>query len=410
MAENHVDCVVISTDRAFVAKSIRLMGAADRGLRLVRDFTQPLTDLSKSEAEELRTSTAQIILLDIGDDAAVGLRLARFLAEDNPGRTFVLTGPAAAPEVLLEAMRIGASEYLPRPVEEADLSAALARAARRLGGVETRDWAPQGQVIAVYSAKGGAGATTVAANLAVEICHGGRKPTILVDFDLEHGSSAIVLGLRPRYSVLDVVKNLHRMDRDLLASFVERHDSGLNVLASPALIGPGETITRDQARALLQFLRRQYEFVIVDLEKSFTTMTGAAVENADDVLVVTTPDLAALRNTKKALPLVERSITDPKRLHLVINRQRAADVITAEDVKKAIGKDVFSTLSSDEDVVADAMNTGKPAVLHRKSRYGRDVKAMALRLLGTPSTNGKAPKARKSLFRGRLGRSAKPQS
>jgi pilus assembly protein CpaE len=410
MAENHIDCLVISSDRVFVAKSVRLIGAPERGLRLIRDFTQPLTDLSKSEAEELRTSTAQIVLLDIGEDAAVGLRLARFLSEDNPGRTFVLTGPPAAPEVLLEAMRIGASEYLPRPVDEADLAAALARATRRLGGTETRDWAPQGQVIAVYSAKGGAGATTAAANLAVEFCHGGKKPTVLVDFDLEHGSSAIVLGLRPRYSVLDVVRNLHRMDRDLLASFVERHESGLNVLASPTLIGPGETITRDQARTLLQFLRRQFEYVIVDLEKSFTAMTGAAVENADDVLMVTTPDLAALRNTKKAMPLVERSITDPKRLRLVVNRQRSADVITADDVTKAVGKDVFSTLSADDDVVADAMNTGKPAVLHGKSRYARDIKVMATRLLGTPSANGKSPNGRRSVFRGMLSRSAKRKS
>ncbi len=404
MAEHHIDCLVISADRVFVARAIRLIAAPERGLKLVREFTQPLTDLPKTEAEELRTSTAQIILLDIGDDPGVGLRLARFLSEDNPGRTFVLTGPTVAPEVLLEAMRVGASEYLPRPVEEPDLSAALGRAMRRLGtGTEQRDWAPQGKVIAVYAAKGGAGATTTAANLAVEMCRHGEKPTVLVDFDLEHGSTSIVLGLRPRYSVLDVVKNLHRMDRDLLASFVERHDSGLSVLASPALIGPGETVTREQARAVIQFLRRQYEYVVVDLEKSFTPLTGAAVETADDVLMVTTPDLASLRNTKKALPFVERSMTNPKHLRLVVNRRRNVDVITSEDVQKSIGHDVFATLTADDGAVSDAMNTGKPAVLSRKSNYARDVRAMAAQLLGTFSTNGKSPKPKKSLF----GRSAK---
>ena len=407
MAEHHIDCLVISADRVFVARASRLIAAPERSLKVVREFTQPLTDLPKSEAEELRTSTAQIILLDIGDDPAVGLRLARYLSEDNPGRTFVLTGPAVAPEVLLEAMRVGASEYLPRPVEEADLSAALGRAMRRLGTPETRDWAPQGKVIAVYAAKGGAGATTTAANLAVEMCRHGNKPTVLVDFDLEHGSTAVVLGLRPRYSVLDVVRNLHRLDRDLLASFVERHDSGLSVLASPALIGPGETVNREQARAVLHFLRRQYEYVIVDLEKSFTTTTGAAVETADDVLMVTTPDLVSLRNTKKALPFVERSMTDPKHLRLVVNRRRNVDVITSEDVQKTIGHAVFANLSADDAAVADAMNTGKPAVLSRKSHYARDVRTMAAQLLGTFSTNGHSPKARKSLFGGRSGETSK---
>jgi len=410
MAAHPIDCAVVSADRAFVAKAIRVIGAPERGLRLVRDFTQPLTDLSKSEADALRTSTAQIVLLDIGEDAAVGLRLARFLTEDNPGRTFVLTGPPVAPEVLLEAMRLGASEYLPRPVEEADLGAALTRASRRLGGGEVRDWAPQGHVIVVYSAKGGAGATTTATNLAVEFCHHGKQPTVLVDFDLEHGSSALMLGLRPRYSLLDVVKNLHRMDRDLLASFVERHESGLNVLASPALIGPGETVTREQARAVIQFLRHQFEYVVVDLEKSFTAMTGAAIENADDVLLVTTPDLVALRNTKKALPLVERSVTDPKRVHLVVNRRRNADVITSEDVNKAIGRDVFSTLSADEDVLADALNAGKPAVLHHKSRFARDLRQLAARLTARPSTNGKSAPARRFRFGRRSRGPAVPKS
>jgi DNA-binding NarL/FixJ family response regulator len=163
MAAHPIDCAVVSADRAFVAKAIRVIGAPERGLRLVRDFTQPLTDLSKSEADALRTSTAQIVLLDIGEDAAVGLRLARFLTEDNPGRTFVLTGPPVAPEVLLEAMRLGVSEYLPRPVEEADLAAALL-ATMGGGEVRTGRWGP---IIAVYSAKRRAGATTAATNRAV---------------------------------------------------------------------------------------------------------------------------------------------------------------------------------------------------------------------------------------------------
>jgi len=203
-----------------------------------------------------------------------------------------------------------------------------------------------------------------------------------------------------------VVKNLHRMDRDLLASFVERHDSGLSLLASPALIGPGEAVSREQARAVLHFLRRQYEFVVVDLEKSFTTTTSAAVENADEVLMVTTPDLASLRNTKKALSFVERAMTDPKRLRLVVNRRRPVDVITSEDVEKAIGKGVFATLSADDAAVSNAMNTGKPAVLSRKSHYARDVRSMAASLLGSFSTNGKSAKSarpRRSLF-GRSGK------
>jgi pilus assembly protein CpaE len=207
--------------------------------------------------------------------------------------------------------------------------------------------------------------------------------------------------------VLDVVKNLHRMDRDLLASFVEPHDAGISVLASPALIGPGESVNREQARSVLQFLRRQYEYVVVDLEKSFNALTGAAVETADDVIMVTTPDLVSLRNTKKALAFVERSMSDPKRLRLVVNRRRTVDVITSEDVEEAIGRSVFATLIADEGTIANALNKGTPAVLSRKSHYTRDVKSMAVRLIGSFSTNGKSPPPRKSLFGGRSRKTGK---
>lgn len=410
MVEKPIDCVVISTDAAFVSRVSRLIAGPEKRLRLSREYTRPLPQLSKLDAEELRESSAQLVVLDVGDDPSVGLRLARFLAGDKPGRALVLTGPQVEPDVLLEAMRLGASEYLPKPVDDADLSAALSRASRRLGGAEHREAAtPQGRIIAVYAAKGGAGATTTAANLAVELCQEGRNATVLVDFDLEHGASAVLLGLRPRYSILDVVQNLHRLDRDLLTSFVDRHESGVTVLASPALMGPGENMSRDQARAVLQFLRRQFEYVVVDTEKSYTGVMGAAVENADEVLMVTTPDLVSLRNTKKALPLVERSVADPQNVHIVVNRLRATDIINSSDVAKALGREVYSTLSADEDVVADSMSTGSPAVLKRKSRYSRDIQAMAALLVRAASTNGK-PSRDKKLFGGRFGRTVSPKS
>jgi pilus assembly protein CpaE len=364
------------------------MSDEQKGLNLVGEYSQPIAEIGKPMAEEIRRLDAKLVLLDLGDDPAVGLRLAKYLAEDSRGRVFVLTGPTVAPEVLLEAMRVGAAEYLPKPIEEAELAAALTRAARRLAGPDARGEGPkQGRITEVLGAKGGVGVSTVAANLAVAIAKSGRS-TILLDFDLDMGSSAVILGLRPRYSVMDVVKNLHRLDRDLLGSLAESHDSGLTVLASPGQPGPGEKITREQARSMLAFVRRHFEHVVVDLDRAISAVTIGALETADDVLLVTTPDVASLNNTKRALPVIERATGDTKRVRVIVNRRRSSDVITIADVSKALGKDVLATLPNEEAALTDSLNTGRPEVLRNRSKYGREMESMARSLTNAHSPNG----------------------
>lgn len=393
MTDNVVGCLVISSDPDLVNKAARLMADEQKGLKLVAEFTQPIAEIGKPLAQQIRRSEAQLIVLDMGDDPTVGLRLAKFLAEDNRTRAFVLTGPQVAPEVLLEAMRVGAVEYLPRPIDEPDLAAALARATRRLSGTDAREGQQQpGQITGFFGAKGGVGVSTVAANLAVAIAKTGRS-SVLIDLDLDLGGSAVILGLRPRYSVIDVVKNLHRLDRDLLQSLAETHESGLTVIASPVQPGPGETITRDQARAMLNFVRRHFDHVIVDLDRAISPVTIGAMESADELVVVTTPDVASLNNTKRALPVIERVTGNGGgQIRIVVNRRRTTDVITVGDVSKTLGKDVLATLPNDEVSLTESLNTGKPEVLRSRSKYGRELEALSRRLVSEHSPNGHRPK------------------
>ncbi|MGH7551908.1 MAG: AAA family ATPase, partial [Longimicrobiales bacterium] len=369
-----------------------LVGAAGRPIEIRAEVTTPLTELDREIVEQLRNSDAQMVLLDLGLDATMGLRFARYLSEASPTRVFVLTGPAANPEILLEAMRVGASEYLPAPVDDSDLAAALARAVRRVGGAPIREVQEPGHVVAVFSAKGGTGVSTTATNLAVQLHATTHRSTLLLDLDLELGSGALYLGLHPRYSVLDVAKNLHRMDQNLLASFVERHDTGIHVLASPTQPSAGELLTKDQVRSIINLLRRQYEYVVIDLARTVTPLSLGAFEASERILLMTTPDLPTLRNTKRVIPLMERALGGTDKIRLVLNRRRPADIITPEDVKKALGHAVSWSLESDEERVGSSLNEGKPVVLESKSRYGRDIKAMAAALAGPHATNGKPPR------------------
>lgn len=390
MSDVMLPCAVVSSDTALCRRVRDLAAQSERGLDLVQEVRTPLPDLDREAVDALRTSNLKVLVVEVGGDPRLGLRFARFVAEGDPTRAFVLIGPPAEAEVLLEAMRIGASEYLPSPVHDEDLAAALSRAAKRVGGATTiREHQESGSIIAVFSAKGGAGVSTTAANLAVQLHEATHRKTILVDLDLELGSSELLLGLHARYSVLDVARNLHRMDADLLESLIERHESGLHLLASPAQPTGPEALTREQVRSIIGFLRRTYEFVVLDLARTVTPVTTAAFETADHVLVMVTPEIQALRNTKKVLPFVERSVGHGDRIHIVLNRSDAADLIKSSDVARALEHKVYRSLAADEETVGSGADEGRPVVLNGKSRFARDLRALATDLAGPYAVNGK---------------------
>jgi pilus assembly protein CpaE len=314
--------------------------------------------------------------------------------------------PDVPPALLLEAMRVGASEYLKTPYEYAELAASLARAARRIGAVPTPEAHEPGRIYAFYAAKGGAGVTTASTNFAVWLKEATHQSTLLVDLDLDMGGSATTLGLHPRYSFSDFVRNLHRMDRNLLESLVDHHESGLDVLASPGQPNGSETFTKDQVRSALHYLRRNYENIVIDLARAVNQVTLTALERADDVVFLTTPDLPSLRNTKKVLPLVQRAVAGGNdHIHVVLNRVRPNDLIQSKDVREALGLDVYWSLASDEDAITESANEGRPVVLRPKSKYSKDIHGLVQQLAA--ATNGKSTSGKGGGFLKPFRRSAK---
>src|SRR5690606_11441020 len=125
-------------------------------------------------------------------------------------RRFLAVGPTLSPELLLEAMRAGITEYLPKPVTAEALAGALDRLERKLGGAAKDGPARQpGRVFAFFSPKGGSGSTTTATNVAIQLHRLTGKRTLLVDLDLELGEIALFLGVQPRFNFVDMIRNFH---------------------------------------------------------------------------------------------------------------------------------------------------------------------------------------------------------
>jgi pilus assembly protein CpaE len=359
----------------------------DVGVLLGIELSVPFAEVGEQELKALRGSEPDLIVLDLEDDPELGIKFAQFIAETRPCR-FLLVGPSLSPELLLEAMRAGAADYMVKPVSPEQLSGAVGRMTARMGRAGADRPRTPGVVYAFASAKGGSGSTTVVTNLAISLHQLTGKKTLLVDLELELGEVALFLGVQPRFNFVDMVQNFHRMDAGLLASFIERHPSGVHLLSAPYHPDRAEAVSADQIRRIIKFLRQHYDFVLVDTSKSLSPATLAVFEQSDLVFVVTSADLPSIRNIQRGLPLIRRALVGGEaQIRVVVNRYRGGESISIKDIERTLGLKVYSTLSNDYEAVITSVNSGTPLVLNGNSRYAKDLRALGSQISGL--RNGK---------------------
>jgi pilus assembly protein CpaE len=387
---------LITTDPGFGDLVRHVLSGPDRPLAVELELTVPFSEFGEHQLHALRAVAPEVILLDLEDAPDLGLKFAQFVLDQNPAQLFIATGPVLSSEHLLAAMRSGVSEYLPKPVAPEDLRAAATRVAGKLRKPGADQQRAPGRILAFFSPKGGGGSTTLATNLAIVVHKTTHKRTLLVDLDLEMGESALVLGVQPRFNFVDFVENFRRMDAGLLASYIERHDSGIHLLSAPFQPEKAETVTADQIRRILAFLRQHYDYIIVDTPRSFAPPILAVFEQADLVFIVSTVDLPSLRNIQRGFPLLKRVLPrGEEQVRLVLNRYNPDDAISPADVERSLGLKVFWKVSNDYEAVMGSVNSGKPIVLNGGSPYVRDIKGLSAALTGV---------AEAKVARGRLGR------
>jgi pilus assembly protein CpaE len=374
---------LISSDSTFVTQVKQLLTGPERPVSLELELTSPLYQFGEQQVQALRAVTPELIILDLEESQDLGIQLAQYLVELNPAQLFIATGPVLSSEQLMLAMRAGVSDYLPKPVALDDLRAAITRLAHKLRKADGDKQRPPGKILSFFSPKGGGGSTTLATNLAILIHRATKMKTLLVDLDLELGESALMLGIQPRFSFVDFVDNFRRMDAGLLASYIDHHPSGLDLLSAPVEPGKAESVTAEQIRRILAFLRQHYDYIVVDVPRSFAPTTLAVFEQADLLFLVTVADLASLRNIQRGIPLFKRVLTKgEEQVRLILNRYDPKDTISVEDVQRSLGLRVFWTVSNDYEAVTGSVTAGKPIVLNGGSPYTRDLAGLAAQVTG----------------------------
>jgi pilus assembly protein CpaE len=211
--------------------------------------------------------------------------------------------------------------------------------------------------------------------------------TLLVDLNLEGGNLAVAMGLKPRYSMIDLLENFHRFDESLLSSLIIRHESGVDVLAAPLLPESVPAVSAEQMRAALRLLRRYYGTIVVDLARPYTEYGRAAIDASDVVFLLVVPDVLAVHGARRMLPLIRKGIeARDGRIEVVLNRAGSADEIQKKDIEDALDTRVGHVLRRDDNAVLTSLNMGKPITLNgSRSRYAKDIRGLCSVVTGTAS-------------------------
>ena len=379
---NRVPSVVISTDDSLVA-DLKRCGEQAGTVDLVLEFGIPYRELTEPQMRKIRLASPRLVFIDLDDDAPTGCKVARYLADSHPDALLVAVGTAVPSETLVAAMRAGVSEYVEKPLSQQTFDEAFERLSRKLAPIARDREATEGRVLFFCAAKGGAGSTTVATNFAIHLRRQTGERVLIVDLDLTLGEIALYLGIEPDYGIVDLARNLHRIDEGLLASYIATHESGLDVLSAPFDPDEGRGIGADEVGRILEFLRGVYDWVVVDASNSLDARMLAGVRTAEEIFVVTQVDVPSLRNIQRVRRVLKRVVPE-RSPRVLINRFHPGAEISLKDVERTLEIDVFGTLSNDYGTIAHSINTGEPLAMSASSVCGQEMDALVRKVSGMP--------------------------
>lgn len=222
----------------------------------------------------------------------------------------------------------------------------------------------------------------MAVNCAADIHRISRRPALIVDAKQGPGDVAVFLGLRPRYSIVELLDQVGYSDRALASRYVAEHDSGLHVLAASDGFGRPSSRDAEGVERSLECLASLYDFVIVDAGSTLSTAAVTALSMADVVVLVANPDLPCLRNLQRLTDALRLAGVVPERIRVLLNRTSENGVLPLSQIEKVVGRPMDFQVMSDYRTVAAAVNTGVPVSCLRATELHMQLESMARALIG----------------------------
>jgi pilus assembly protein CpaE len=363
--------VIFSEEPEFAAeieKQIRATGEA-RVAAVISDSDQLLGALKSEKPGGL--------FVDLGHAPHVVLDLLETLPTGLP--LTVVSGPHTESSLILRAMHLGVKHFFPPEPSDVEMNSVIVDLVRTANPGSTSS---EGRILAVMGTKGGVGATVLACQLAASLQEvGGRA--VLVDLNYPLGDVALHFDVEPTYTLADLTRAEQELDATFIRTILKGHESGVQILAAPTLMEDAESIRGIHVERVLPILRSEFDWVIVDVSRSWNEASVQALTLADQILLVSLFDVPTLNHTRQHKKLLEGLTLSGSRIRMLGNRHSKGDAVTVGDFKLVLGDEPDALIPNDYATTAESVNQGRPigqvapgSAIHKAyCQFARDVYA-----------------------------------
>lgn len=333
-----------------------------------------------------------IVIMDINMPDMDGIQATNEITKAMPTAAVIMMSVQTDADYMRKAMQAGARQFLGKPIDPDELYGTIRSVYKNYEPIRRQAMAMQdmpmevrktkplnaegsevraGNVLVVYSPQGGVGCTTLATNLAAGLMRKGIK-VLLVDADLQFGDVGVFLNVKSQSTLLDLVNKIEDLDTEFFDSIVATHESGLKVLLGPQRPEYAEEVEAvpTAVARIIEKIASSYDFIVVDTSRKIDEQLLSLTDLATKVVLVATPTLAAIKNTRFAIDLFERLNYPPDKTMFVLNRveddrQKSRVTIPTEVIEKHLKRQTVAKIPLNEPLVLSAVNKGVPVVASR---------------------------------------------
>jgi pilus assembly protein CpaE len=383
--------VTVSVDKR-AAAALREIVDSLPGFEITSELYQ--WDTSDSAlVQDILQRNPDVCVIDFDNDRKVAASRAEQIKTAIPTIAVFALASDSNPERIIDAMRSGCSEYLLKPpVRERVVDSLLKHEQKKR---ERSAPVRKGKVYSFVGVKGGTGVTTLATNIAAMAAQSGLK-TLLIDQHPDLGDVSVYLSLGPhQYHFFELVHNIHRLDSELLQGFLVKHSSGLHVLPAPDSFGAGSKVPESAVESTIDFLREEYDLVLIDCAPGLNAYNVGAIDRSDAVFVVAAPELPSVRNLVRYLEHLKRYNCPKEKTRIIINRYDKRSGIREDQIEKAIRTPVSLLVPNSYTEVVNAINTGTPISITARTELAETFRRWIDTLVERPDRLGAKQEAKR---------------
>jgi pilus assembly protein CpaE len=367
------------------------------GSEFIGDFPEYITaDRRPQFSAAMKGAAGCVALIDCDRDPEQALETMERLQAAFPNRlSLVAVAAQSDASFLLRAMRAGCSDFLDKPVNVVQLTAALNRFLATHSPAASAH-ANVGRMISFFGVKGGVGTTTLAVHLAIQLVRKHGKKVLLIDHKHELGHVALHLGIEDcLYYFDEIIRNVDRLDANLLDGFVTHHPSGLDVIPSPDRFALLHDSPAGVLERIMDYLRTRYDYVLVDSSTQYSGTLATMVHISDEVCLISTPDVAALRDLVRHTEQLNRMKGFVDKLRIFINRSTSVDAVNPEQIQGAVKFPVTQAIPNSYLELMRALNAGEPIPMSDRGAFSLALETWGNRLTSEPATSSGGAHAKK---------------